>query len=161
VNGNSTTNGNFDDASSSALLASTVYRLSLLTGKNTAYIPQADRTRLALFSSTSTSTSTMVFSNTPHFTSDGWLTPVVDPDQISKEGTESPEGEAFVLMLYAAWKDWVEVMGNKTGSSSSNSSSGGGGKANDAARAMPRVVVVVGGVVVGWGLAIIMALAFS
>jgi hypothetical protein len=148
-------NDNFDDASSSALLASTVYRLSLLTGKSSPYIPQAERTRLALFSSTSTSTSTVVFSNTPHFTSDGWLTPVVDPDEISKEGAESPEGEAFVLMLYAAWRDWAEVMGNSLSSPSRNSSStnGGGRSANDAASAIP----VVGGVVVG--LAIIVALA--
>lgn len=157
MNGSAATNdGDFDDASSSALLASTVYRLSLLTGKINLYIPQAERTRLALFSSISTAD----FSHTPHFTSDGWLTPVVDPDDISEEGAESPEGEAFVLMLYSAWRDWVEVMGNVTGSSSSNSSSSSSsssdgdskGKANDAARAIPRV----GGVVVGLA---IMALA--
>jgi hypothetical protein len=158
VNGSAATNnGDFDDASSSALLASTVYRLSLLTGKNNLYIPQAERTRLALFSSISTED----FSHTPHFTSDGWLTPVVDPDDISEEGAESPEGEAFVLMLYSAWRDWVEVMGNETGSSSSNSSSSSSssssdgdskGKTNDAARAIPGV----GGVVVGLA---IMALA--
>ncbi|KAH9979414.1 hypothetical protein BGW80DRAFT_1472334 [Lactifluus volemus] len=122
-------NGNFDDASSSALLASTP-----LHPPSRTYPPRPlffhfhlDR---GLF-------------NTPHFTSDGWLTPVVDPDEISKEGAESPEGEAFVLMLYAAWRDWAEVMGNST--------NGGGRSANDAASAIP----VVGGVVVG--LAIIVA----
>jgi len=42
-----------------------------------------------------------------HFTSSGWLTPVVDPYMISEQGTTSPEGEAFVLEMTAAWKDWV------------------------------------------------------
>ena len=125
--GNSTSN--FDDASSSALLAATVYHLALLTG-NTTFVPEAERTRAAIFatngstasaifssssssspstaqppSSSSTSTSN-AFANTPHFTSDGWLSPVVDPLNIGVEGGMSPEGEAFVLMLHAAWRDW-------------------------------------------------------
>jgi hypothetical protein len=32
---------------------------------------------------------------------DGWLTPIVDPLNIAVEGKHSPEGEVFVLMLYA------------------------------------------------------------
>ena len=42
-----------------------------------------------------------------HFTSDGWLTPVVNPLQWGVEGSESPEGQAFVLEMQAAWRDWV------------------------------------------------------
>ncbi|KAH9083466.1 glycoside hydrolase family 105 protein [Lactarius deliciosus] len=145
---------NFDDASSSALLAATVYRLALLTG-NKKYVRQAERTRAALFaangtsaiasgdpvvtssstsstsrssntSSTATSSTTSsstaptstgsapgsestasnAFASTPHFTDDGWLAPVVDPLNFVAEGAQSPEGQAFTLMLQSAWRDW-------------------------------------------------------
>jgi len=43
-----------------------------------------------------------------HFTWDGWLTPVVDPYGISDQGQTSPEGQAFILAMHAAWRDWVE-----------------------------------------------------
>jgi len=120
-----TTGNNFDDASSSALLAATVYRLVLLTG-NKNFVPEAERTRAAIFA-TNGSTASATFSpsspsataqppspsstsdafvNTPHFTSDGWLSPVVDPLNVAVEGGMSPEGEAFALMLHSAWRDW-------------------------------------------------------
>lgn len=111
---------NFDDASSSALLAATVYRLVLLTG-NKQFVPEAERTRAAIFATNGTMASAAVspptaqptspstsdaFANSPHFTSDGWLSPVVDPLNVGVEGGTSPEGEAFALMLHAAWRDW-------------------------------------------------------
>jgi len=43
-----------------------------------------------------------------HFTSDGWLTPVVNPDSFGDEGEQSPEAQAFTLMLSAAYRDWVD-----------------------------------------------------
>ena len=117
-------NNNFDDASSSALLAATVYHLALLTGNKT-FIPQAERTRTALFasngtsapslpsspssSSSSPSNASSAFAHTPHFTSDGWLSPVVDPLNVGSQGSRSPEGQAFVLILHAAWRDWNAV----------------------------------------------------
>ncbi|KAL4076573.1 Six-hairpin glycosidase-like protein [Scleroderma yunnanense] len=125
----------FTDASSTALLASTVYRLSLLWGVHK-HLPAAELCRRALSASmdstinisasvtssvsppTSTSTSSspsassMVSgTNMPgmlHFTVDGWLTPVVDPYAFSNQGQTSPEGQAFVLAMQAAWRDWVE-----------------------------------------------------
>ncbi|KAI0259577.1 Six-hairpin glycosidase-like protein [Gloeopeniophorella convolvens] len=167
---------NFDDASSSALLAAGVYRLALLTGNHKS-VPLAERTRAALFannasapasasgaqvvkssavaiavavsssssdsstsraSSSSSSSSTTntttsssssratstapasssspasspsptdsAFSTSAHFTADGWLAPVVDPDDFGEAGAQSPEGEAFALMLHAAWRDWA------------------------------------------------------
>ena len=129
---------NFDDAASSALLAATVYRLAVLTGK-TKFVSKAELTRVALFttngtaaatfSSSSTTSSTSAaqsssttstassstpspspsttFAGMSHFTSDGWLQPVVDPLNIGVEGSNSPEGQAFVLMLQAAWRDWT------------------------------------------------------
>jgi len=42
-----------------------------------------------------------------HFTSDGWLTPVVDPYSYGAQGSNSPEGQAFTLEMQAAWRDWV------------------------------------------------------
>lgn len=128
---------NFDDASSSALLAATVYRLVLLTG-NKRFVQEAERTRAALFATNGTaaspsglpvvnfstltssstppsstraapgpaSTASSAFMGTPHFTVDGWLAPVVDPLNFAVEGAQSPEGQAFVLMLESAWRDW-------------------------------------------------------
>jgi len=118
----------FDDASSSALLAATVYRLALLTG-NKNFVREADRTFAALFAANGTSatgtssspsdtapsstgsapgsasTASNVFADTPHFTVDGWLAPVVDPLNIAARGAQSPEGQAFALMLQSAWRD--------------------------------------------------------
>lgn len=42
-----------------------------------------------------------------HFTADGWLTPVVDPYSYPDQGQDSPEGQAFVISMQAAWRDWV------------------------------------------------------
>ena len=125
----------FDDASSSALLAATVYRLALLTG-NKKFVREAGRTLAALFAANGTSanpsglpvvtsSSTVLtmapsmtgsapgsaattsggFVDTPHFTVDGWLAPVVDPLNFAVEGAQSPEGQAFTLMLQSAWRD--------------------------------------------------------
>lgn len=124
---------NFDDAASSALLAATVYRLDLLTGNKT-FIQEAELTRIALFATDGTpatptglpvltatpstpswpsspipssSGSPNAFTNTPHFTFDGWLAPVVNPRDFSVQGAQSPEAQAFALMLQSAWQDWV------------------------------------------------------
>lgn len=37
----------------------------------------------------------------------GWLTPVVNPEDWSSSGAQSPEGQAFVVEMQAAWQDWV------------------------------------------------------
>ncbi|KAH8977298.1 glycoside hydrolase family 105 protein [Lactarius hatsudake] len=136
ADGNST--DNFDDASSSALLAATVFRLALLTG-NKKFVREAERTRAALFAANGTSAAAIgvpvvtsstprpssttpssiasapesaataasnAFADTPHFTVDGWLAPVVDPINYAIEGAQSPEGQAFTLMLESAWRDW-------------------------------------------------------
>lgn len=124
----------FTDASSTALLASTVYRLSLVWGVHK-HIPIAELCRKALsapagsavdISSTGTATVSVPSSATTstasapsasstatgtpgllHFTSDGWLTPVVDPYNYAYQGQQSPESEAFVIAMQAAWRDWV------------------------------------------------------
>ena len=43
-----------------------------------------------------------------HFTTDGWLTPVVNPNSIASQGQTSPEGQAFILLMQATWRDWVD-----------------------------------------------------
>ncbi|KII90447.1 hypothetical protein PLICRDRAFT_38994 [Plicaturopsis crispa FD-325 SS-3] len=155
---------NFYDASSTALLASTVYRLSAQWGVHK-HLPFAERSRMALSapanstntmrkrqteSSTSTaatsasesrsesSASSSAHSDTSsasgsatasasassstssaptasstavaglaHITAEGWLTPVVNPHSYGSEGSMSPEGQAFVVEMQAAWRDWV------------------------------------------------------
>ena len=59
-------------------------------------------------SGSGSSNTTANFSNMPHFTFDGWVQPVVNPSSFREEGMHSPEGQAFVVELYAAWRDWVE-----------------------------------------------------
>jgi hypothetical protein len=98
-----TSSPNFLDASSTALLASTVYRLSLLRGEHT-YLPLAEKSRKALSATDPNNLSQLV-----HFTSEGWLTPVVNPDDFPNQGSNSPEGQAFVAgtmkLSYTTW--WV------------------------------------------------------
>ncbi|EMD35968.1 hypothetical protein CERSUDRAFT_115919 [Gelatoporia subvermispora B] len=142
----------FQDAASTALLASTVYRLALLGGVHT-HVPLAERCRQALSAplnnSTSSASSSQAavqrrqastsstdrpgpsaahspssssVSHSPsssssaapsatqslaHFDGAMWLTPVPNPDAWSEAGQHSPEGQAFVLEMYAAWRDWV------------------------------------------------------
>ncbi|KAJ6547575.1 Six-hairpin glycosidase-like protein [Mycena capillaripes] len=144
------TTGMFYDTASTTLLASTVYRVSLLWNDHS-HLPNAEKCRQALFAaSNSSSSSTTSPSSTAasassaahssgsashslgssisssatspiaspsattapltgliHFTDDGWLTPVVNPHQFGVEGKNSPEGEAFVLELQAAYSEWV------------------------------------------------------
>ncbi|TFK62615.1 hypothetical protein BDN72DRAFT_848456 [Pluteus cervinus] len=113
-----TASGNFYDAASTALLASTVYRLSLLTSSpfitDTSiskpihtHLPLAEKSRKALAAPAPNGTH-------QYFTSDGWLTPVVNPDSFTQKGSDSPEGQAFVVMMQASWNDW-QADGSKGG----------------------------------------------
>ncbi len=110
----------FYDGASTALMAATVYRLSQVWDDQS-FIPNAERSRKALYASGSTSSfaptsttsgaspSSTVPSGLQHFTADGWLTPVVNPHSYGNEGSESAEGQAFVLMMQAAYQDWVDA----------------------------------------------------
>lgn len=42
-----------------------------------------------------------------HFTPDGYLTPVANPDSYGIQGNVSAEGQAFIIELQSAWRDWV------------------------------------------------------
>ncbi|BGP21027.1 hypothetical protein JCM10213_003207 [Rhodosporidiobolus nylandii] len=90
----SASSSSFSDAAGSALLAASTFRLAQL---NATAVPQdtlqhAAAVRTAVNRKVSTKT--------------GWLAPVVNPLSFKEEATESPEGEAFVLLLEAAWRDY-------------------------------------------------------
>lgn len=85
----------FGDSASAALLTSVSYRLAQLE-LSTSTIQQAESTRAAIYTHISAST--------------GVLSPVVDPLSYGNQGrTTSPEGQAFVLLMEAAWRDWKEM----------------------------------------------------
>lgn len=99
---------NFPDASGTTLLADTVYRTAVENDKYD-HLPFAERIRNELLSTTSDSDTG--FDGYKHFTKEGWLTPVVNPHTFSAPGEESAEGQAFVIMMHAAWKRWEDVGG--------------------------------------------------
>lgn len=57
-----------------------------------AHIPAADKARAAIAA---------------NINGDGYLTNVVDPNNFGSQGDTSPEGQAFVLMMEAAYRDYV------------------------------------------------------
>lgn len=87
----------FTDTSSTALLAATTYRLATLTHDFTS-IPAANRALSLIQRSVN---------------ADGWLTGTVDPlkfHEPSAKGEHSPEGQAFVLLLYAGWRAFKDLV---------------------------------------------------
>ncbi|KAI0638264.1 Six-hairpin glycosidase [Trametes polyzona] len=85
----------FADSSSTALLASVTYRMASLTG-DTSQISAANKAYNLIKSS---------------LDSNGWLRNTVDPltfNTPSRPGSHSPEGQAFVLLLQAAYRDYVQ-----------------------------------------------------
>lgn len=85
----------FEDASGTALLAACTFRLaSLVFGTNNApsvNVIAAAKARAWVISK---------------IDADGWLNNVVDPYDWHRQGSHSPEGQSFVLMLQAAYRDW-------------------------------------------------------
>lgn len=74
---------------------------------SSATVQQAEQARTGLYKRINRST--------------GVLSPVVDPMSFKQEGTLSPEGEAFVLLMEASWKDWKQQGGSSGGQSASSS----------------------------------------
>ncbi|BGP28137.1 glycosyl hydrolase, family 88 [Rhodotorula toruloides] len=88
----SASGSSFSDASGSALLAAAAYRLAQLGAlTNQSVIHQAAGLRAAV--------------NGKVDRSSGWVAPVVNPFLFKQQASQSPEGEAFVLLLQAAWED--------------------------------------------------------
>ena len=91
--------GSFEDASSTALIASVTFRLAVFKGDNSTYISNAE----AAYN--------FVHNNIDN---GGWLRNTVNPldfNTLSTPSETSPEGQSFVLLLEAArrdFQDWVE-----------------------------------------------------
>ena len=69
----------------------------------------ADKSRQALLAQNqnSSSNTSSLFPSYAHFTTAGVLFPVVDPYSVSGLApTVSPEGQAFLIQMHQAWKDW-------------------------------------------------------
>ncbi|KAI5480613.1 Glycosyl hydrolase, family 88 [Pseudohyphozyma bogoriensis] len=86
------TSGTFYDSSSSALLAATALRMQILGHGVAANTAKALLIRNAVNAKVS---------------STGWLQNVVDPLSWTVQTNQSPEGEAFVLLLQAAYTDYL------------------------------------------------------
>lgn len=86
-------NGNsFIDSSSTALMAAVTYRLATYLPSAIQLVQYADSARRLI---------------AQNIDANGWLTQVVDPYSFSVQGMNSPEGQAFVLLMEAAHRDWV------------------------------------------------------
>ncbi|KAF4574672.1 hypothetical protein EYR36_006022 [Pleurotus pulmonarius] len=83
----------FADTSSTALLAAVTYRMAQIS-RNATLVPFANKALKLIEDS---------------IDADGWLANTVDPltfNTPSKPGEHSPEGQAFVLLLHAAWRSY-------------------------------------------------------
>jgi hypothetical protein len=81
----------FEDCAWTTLVAAATYRLAVLTGDE---------------SMISNACSAFDYIET-QISEDGTLTKVVDPFNWSTPATQSPEAQAFVLLLQAAWRDYI------------------------------------------------------
>ncbi|KAG7441253.1 uncharacterized protein BT62DRAFT_956103 [Guyanagaster necrorhizus] len=94
----------FGEISGTSMIASVIYRMAVLQPDifNTTYISWADGVRGTLSGTDS--------QGNPHVTTNGTVTPAVNP--LAWLDTEpwtagSPEGQCFVVLMYAAWRDCV------------------------------------------------------
>lgn len=115
----------FSDSASTALLAATTYRLAAhlvrhpnitftntTTGTQTTQsladiLARAGYSVRSLLEPAGMARQAVAASIDP---TTGWLLNVVNPWSYSQRGTVSPEGQAFVLMLEAAARDWESVI---------------------------------------------------
>ncbi|KAG9100558.1 hypothetical protein FRC06_003974 [Ceratobasidium sp. 370] len=113
----------FSDASGTALLAATTYRLAahMVNHPNITFTNATGTTTLSfadLLARSGYSVRSLlepagkarqaVAASVDPLT--GWLQNVADPWSYSQRGTTSPEGQAFILMLEAAARDWEAVI---------------------------------------------------
>ncbi|ODN76408.1 hypothetical protein L198_08092 [Cryptococcus wingfieldii CBS 7118] len=124
-----TDNSSFEDTSASALYAAVGLRLSTLNISSTHL-----NTSLTLLSSASS-----------YVNSSGFLTQTVNPLDFSHQATDSgsPEGQAFVVMAYAAHKDW-DALGRE--------GRGGDDGLGETSGALGLMRFGLGGGSVGWGM---------
>lgn len=96
-----TTGHGFGEVSGSTLLASVVYRMAVLQPRvfGASYIKWAEGIR-------------QVIGQVGHVTDTGIVTPAVNPlgwSDTAPFTTGSPEGQAFSVLMYAAWRDCIKA----------------------------------------------------
>ncbi|KAJ7466603.1 hypothetical protein B0H11DRAFT_1733172 [Mycena galericulata] len=95
----------FGEVAGSALIAAVAYRMVVLVPAafpNATYVPWADGIRRELGADDA--------QGNPHITSNGTATPAVNPlawFDTTPWTAGSPEGNSFVVLMYAAWRDCV------------------------------------------------------
>ncbi|KAJ3711966.1 hypothetical protein C8R42DRAFT_595149 [Lentinula raphanica] len=94
----------FGDISSSSLIASVVYRMAVLQPQtfDSSYVSWAEAIRTTLGGNDS--------AGNPHVTTNGTVTPAVNPlnwYDTTPYTAGSPEGNNFVVLMYAAWRDCI------------------------------------------------------
>ncbi|WWC91904.1 uncharacterized protein L201_006853 [Kwoniella dendrophila CBS 6074] len=124
-------NSTFKDTSGSALIAATGLRLSTLNITDK-YVPDS----LKILAGVSS-----------YVNSTGYLTQVVNPYDFSKQGTYSPEGQSFVVMGYAAYKEW-DSLGRKGSTSGKDDPLGKDSSAFKSTQ-LPTLLGVMGSIIVG------------
>lgn len=96
----------FGEVSGSSLLSAVVYRMAVMRPKviDAKYVKWADDIRIVLGGKDA--------QGQPHVQGNGVVTPAVNPLnwQDTKPFTSgSPEGQSFVVLMYAAWRDCVQA----------------------------------------------------
>lgn len=96
-----TTGHGFPEISGSTMLAAVAYRMAVLQPDmfGSSYVGWADGVRKTL-------------GGNNHVTNDGVVTPAVNPlnwQDTTPFTRGSPEGQAFVVLMYAAWRDCVDA----------------------------------------------------
>lgn len=89
----------FTDTASSSLMASAALRLATM-GLNDDYVEFAEQIHSTVAAN--------------HINSTGYLTGAVNPLDFGVQGTESPEGQAFVVLMQSAYKEYIDGGGKDT-----------------------------------------------
>lgn len=101
-----TTEHGFGEISGSSLLAAVIYRMAVLQPATFGahYISWAEGIRATLGGND--------FNGAPHVTTNGTVTPAVNPlgwTDTKPFTAGSPEGNNFVVLMYAAWRDCIDA----------------------------------------------------
>ncbi|BGP27015.1 glycosyl hydrolase, family 88 [Rhodotorula toruloides] len=137
----------FADASSTSLMAASTFRLAQVTSRFNSLSASAPSS----YSLSSADSAYHTLTSSKHLSSSGVLAPVVDPysygEQMSNvksdgSGNVSPEGEAFVLLMESARRDYL-ANGGKASSNSDGGSNGAASTLVGGSRATQTVAALV------------------
>lgn len=113
----------FGEISGSSLIAATVYRMAVLQPQvfGSQYTAWADKIRTTLGGQGA--------DGKPHITATGIATPAVNPlgwQDTTPTISGSPEGQVFVVLMYAGWRDCIKAAKCSSGTSAGAGASVGG-----------------------------------